>query len=127
MQSITLILESEVELRQIAECFARQPRLDIQSDIRFVVEGSWGWCCFTLDDNGVRDFEETELAKIRETIARPAFWMVEFSDATAADFAVVSLADLPKAMIDNDNGLLTAIEDIRLRIAKGDPWLQAAN
>jgi hypothetical protein len=96
------------------------------SSQRLVIEGDCGWFAFNLGEPPLADFDEAELARITAKITRPCFAQLEYSNGTAANFAITLFPGGGSTLVDNDHGLIAPIEEIRKRIDEGSEWQTAS-
>ena len=125
MRSVIIITEKALDLNKLADAYRTSGQVDLQSAERLVVEGSWGWFAFNRENTLEEEFDEFELARIRQKMRALSFAQLEFSDSRAADIAVLGLPVDDKIMIDNDHGLIAPIGEIRRRVQEAQDWISA--
>lgn len=126
MRSVIIITESPLDLNKLVDVYRTSGQVDFQSAERLVVKGSWGWFAFNRENNLEEEFNEFELAAIRQQMRAVSFAQLEFSDSRAADIAVRGLTINDKIMIDNDHGLIAPIGEVHRRIQEAQDWTSAS-
>lgn len=127
MKSIVLISSCPLNLQDLGNGYGAIGKIDSQSGHRLVVEGVGGWFAINLDYDTSDDFDEDEREYIHQFIERPHFSLMEYSSDHAARLAISGLIYKGTVIVDNDNGLLLPIDEVKRRIERSEDWLNSGN
>jgi hypothetical protein len=83
-----------------------------------IVTDGHGRVYIRRDDSIGNDFEPKEFQRIRETMAAPVFYSLDFSDIGLCRAVVAALFDDEELLIDNDHGVLLTGSDF-VRVLRG--------
>ncbi|MBA3684525.1 MAG: hypothetical protein H0W72_04710 [Planctomycetes bacterium] len=122
MKTAIVIAGPNLKFQTLAEAAKGLGRVDLQSEIRMVVEGDFGVFAFNLDLSIADDFDASETARVTSTIKEPQFFLLEYSGSAAANAAIQILPDQCPILIDNDHGLVADRPEILARINRSEDW-----
>jgi hypothetical protein len=125
-KSVILISIRPLDLVEFGRACESSGRVDCQSDHRLVVEGDWGWFALDVDQSLRNDFDDTELAKVRQLIREPIFGELSYSDNRVVDLSIKLLPLADDVLVDNDHGVVLPVGEIRRRIKSGREWQVAS-
>lgn len=86
-----------------------------------------GWIAISHVEDMEDDYEQEELEKIKKSILKPCFFLVEVGDRAGKenflDWFILNLDNPENFMIDNDHGLIMSAHSVQDRIRNGVEWL----
>jgi hypothetical protein len=129
MYTFILIVDSPKEIERAGSFLGQLGAVQYESSGRSMVEApsgaADGWIAIIPGNDVVSDYEPEDLAKIKQKVKHPQFFVVEGRDTTtsfANDF-VLSIRDDLIAWVDNDHGYIEEITRLKARILSGFDWL----
>ncbi|MGO7655511.1 hypothetical protein ACC679_11235 [Rhizobium ruizarguesonis] len=122
MKSMIIISDTRPNFGQLSEVYDNVGSTNMQSSKRLVVEGNWGWFAIEIDDSLEGEFSDDERAKIAEVMSEPVYAQLEYSNIYAADLAIKLMPTTAKTLVDNDNGMIRPIEEVRELFRSGREW-----
>ncbi|WP_367871597.1 hypothetical protein [Luteolibacter sp. Populi] len=130
MQWIILISGAPLDFEELAGTYRSLGEVQLQtSPPRLMVQGGSlrGSFVFNQDSRVGAAFSDGQLAMIRQIIPVPSFSMLQFRFAEDADAAISRFIAHGPVLVDNDQGLLLSLEEIKHRIAMGQDWLTGSS
>jgi hypothetical protein len=130
LESVVVPQENAMESVIIIAPFAYDDELRNRLSASFrVSEGGFGGWVVEVDDARVyvsrndlvaAELEQEELDQITQRIPSPVFYSVDFSDIDLCRRVLMSLADDPDLLVDNDHGLLLVGSEL-VRLLRSRP------
>ena len=130
MQWVILISGAPLDFEELAGAYRSLGEVQLQAaPPRLMVQGGSlrGSFVFNQDSRVGVAFSDGQLAMIRQIIPVPSFSMLQFRFAEDADAAISRFIAHGPVLVDNDQGLLLSMEEIKHRIAMGQDWLTGSS
>ena len=130
MQWIILITGAPLDFEELAGAYRSLGEVQLQiSPPRLMVQGGSlrGSFVFNQDSRVGVAFSDGQLAMIRQIIPAPSFSMLQFRFAEDADAAISRFIAHGPVLVDNDQGLLLSMDEIKHRIALKQDWLSGSS
>ena len=122
MKSAIVISGTRPDLDRLSKVYGDIGSTYLQSPERLVVEGDWGWFAIGIDEALDDEFSDVERHRIGQIVPDPVYAQLEYSNTVAADLAIKLMPTPSEMLIDNDNGMLRPIAEVRDLIAAGMEW-----
>jgi hypothetical protein len=121
MKSAIIISSRRLEIDCLINAFDDLGEVHLQSAKRLVVEGAWGAFAIGLDE-AEYSFSEEEMSSFRKALGTPFFAQLEYRNFRSADLAIERAPLNRETLIDNDNGAIRSVEQVRELIRIGSQW-----
>lgn len=92
---------------------------------QIVIEQSVEWLSVVRDDRVLDDFDDGELSCLANLVAEPATYLIEWKGSMLVESLLRSVPPNARAAVDNDHGLIVAVQEIAGRPL--DSWVRASN
>jgi hypothetical protein len=77
-----------------------------------VIEQDVEWLSVVRDDRVFDDFDDEERSRLAELVTKPATYLVEWKGAKLVERLLRSIPPETRAAVDNDHGLLVAVQEV---------------
>ena len=127
MKSVIAITDGPIDFERFASLCRERGPAGLQVSLPDEVCGLRGhlgdaWFGIEPSDDMQNEFEHAELAEIAKAIADPCFAEVLYSDLATLNVAMNGFPDAVATLIDNDNGLILPLGEVKARGLRGEAW-----
>lgn len=122
MESVVIVAPKECTLEHLRRRIPTGYAVGDASDGRLIIQSAGRRAYFGVDARVVDDLEPEVAARIKEAVATPVFFVLDYSDIALCKELLATLADRPDVLVDNDHGVVVPGSEFVQRLRREPEW-----